>query len=322
MDKEELKAVGLYFEDIKSDEPVDLLKKQYSVWKNIEKKNIKQYFMLFNSIEPYLQYLNGGALKLYIVYCLKSKNTTGESWHSLNSLANILNVSEKTVNNWNTTLKNLGLIFRVNGEKSSSYTFLAPTRSYINSNYSSKFKKNDFSLNDCFDIVKNLIQNELFDKVNILHFFQWRKDTATSKYTQPYNSLCFALTKKAKDDKGNFINELNRYCFIWLEMNETNDNFICIDKETKDFNNDRGYFRFNSPLASDTAVGSKISKLSDGEGTIRGIAVTSKENLNNFSTETYTKHDLSMLQALNELTTTNYTKLPKANPLQVKKKDE
>lgn len=116
--------LGLYSQKTKLNYEINLYKK----WKSF-KKNIGGYFLISNSIEEYLPYLNGGATNLYLFYLIHAKNDSGYSFYSTESIANQLEVSVRTISNWNKILIDLGLISRQSG-KSSSRTYILPTSNF------------------------------------------------------------------------------------------------------------------------------------------------------------------------------------------------
>lgn len=96
-------------------------KKRYESWKK-NALNESGFFVIFNgfleekqnvSKKALLQEISGGALKLYIFLGIKSNNFTGESYYSIESIANYFGKSERTINNWIQELEKLNLIFRV-----------------------------------------------------------------------------------------------------------------------------------------------------------------------------------------------------------------
>lgn len=106
----------------------ELHKNQYKQWRE---KRLKQggYFIIFNDFKNnnILKELSGNALKLYIYLGLYSKNNTGESWHSLQTMAEYFEKTERTITNWLRELESLGLITRFQLEVDGvAYTFLKP----------------------------------------------------------------------------------------------------------------------------------------------------------------------------------------------------
>ena len=91
-------------------------------------------FSRLPNITRYLKYLNNSAGSLYMFYVSSAKNETGSSFWSIDSLAEKLDVSSKTITNSNTLLSDLGLIHRDKGTKSSVTTTLLPTESFLITN--------------------------------------------------------------------------------------------------------------------------------------------------------------------------------------------
>lgn len=103
----------------------------YKQWKDYKKK-IGRYCLIPNEIIQYLPLLNGPELNLYIFYAINADNTFGNSFYSIETIAQELNVSAKTINNWNNKLIDLGLITRVQPiEHKSAEAQLLPLTSFI-----------------------------------------------------------------------------------------------------------------------------------------------------------------------------------------------
>lgn len=100
----------------------------YQEWK---KQQSVGYAILSNHIEDYLPYITAPALKLYLFYVIHANNDSGSSYYSNNSIARRLKVSEKTINNWNASLQDIGLISRTRAFNSSSTTQLLPLSDFI-----------------------------------------------------------------------------------------------------------------------------------------------------------------------------------------------
>ena len=74
-----------------------------------------------------LKELSGNALKLYIYLGIYSKNETGESWHSVERIAEYFDCDKRTITRWFKELEDKELIFRVQkGYKRAANTFLKP----------------------------------------------------------------------------------------------------------------------------------------------------------------------------------------------------
>ena len=90
----------------------NIYKSNYKQWKVNLEKNKTPYFMLSKVFDKHLREITSGALKLYLYYGFHSKNDTGVSWHSIETISDYFQVSEKTINNWNKELIERGLIHR------------------------------------------------------------------------------------------------------------------------------------------------------------------------------------------------------------------
>ena len=105
-----------------------LCKNRYNNWKKSTIKN-EGFFIIFNTFmeDGYLRRLSGGATKMYIYLGVVSKNNTGESFHSVESMSKYFGVSERTILTWLKELEREKLIsrmqFEINGV---AHTFLQP----------------------------------------------------------------------------------------------------------------------------------------------------------------------------------------------------
>lgn len=103
-------------------------KKRYNNWKKYMLEQ-EGYFVVFNNFleDGFLRRLSGGAVKLYIYFGIVSKNDTGESYHSVISIARYFDVSERTIITWAKELEKESLIIRKQLEIDSvSHTYLQP----------------------------------------------------------------------------------------------------------------------------------------------------------------------------------------------------
>ncbi|MHB1043342.1 MAG: helix-turn-helix domain-containing protein [Eubacteriales bacterium] len=112
---------------------IEFLTNSYGEWKTkgLEKGG---YFVIFNGFKtPFLKKISGKALKLYIYFGIHSGNYTGESWHSIETIAGFFGVSIRTVQNWVKELEELGLIERLQKKPNSvAYTYLKTYQYNIN----------------------------------------------------------------------------------------------------------------------------------------------------------------------------------------------
>lgn len=173
-----------------------LYEENYRNWRqNLEKDKLGgKFFMLYRDFEyNHLKDITSGALKLYLYYGFHSKNETGESWHSIDTITNYFGVSEKSINNWNKELIERGLIERHSkGSARNKTTYLTP----LSMNLINKNKNN-------IDLLKNINFKEVYgSQYKAIHMFQWRKNTSDNsktnskiKFDNPYHTF-FVICKK------------------------------------------------------------------------------------------------------------------------------
>lgn len=87
------------------------------------------YFPIFVSFRDNLNLkkINGNALKLYIYLGLKSDNWSGETWVSIETMAEYFGKSKRAISNWLKELEEMNLIKRLQLNKDDvSHTYLRP----------------------------------------------------------------------------------------------------------------------------------------------------------------------------------------------------
>jgi len=106
----------------------EILQKNYYSWKKGILKD-EGFFPIFQSFkdEKLLKNLSGNALKLYLYIGLRSKNETGETWVTIDTMSKYFEKSPRTISNWIKELENNKLIIRFQLESNGpAYTFLTP----------------------------------------------------------------------------------------------------------------------------------------------------------------------------------------------------
>ncbi len=94
---------------------------------SVSKNNTEfKFAKLDNNFAHYLPYLKDGAVKLFLHYAMVANNETGESWYGIQTSGNKIGVTERSINNWNNELEDIGLIYRMSTGKKSKSTFLLP----------------------------------------------------------------------------------------------------------------------------------------------------------------------------------------------------
>jgi len=116
------------FNSLSNKQKSKFYKDNYKIWRGGKLKS-KGFFIIFNDIEEknILKKISGNALKLYVFLGIHSKNLTGESWFTVDTIAKYFDKTPRTIGNWVAELEQLNLIRRmqmkVNGP---AHTFLQP----------------------------------------------------------------------------------------------------------------------------------------------------------------------------------------------------
>lgn len=239
------------------DNDSDFLMKHYELWKKSLKEDDNGFFMLYKNFEKFLPELTTGALKLYLFYGFSSKNITGESWYSIDSLAKNLDTTARSINTWNTELEQAGLIYRSSGSKSSKITYLLPYSDYTFHSsenikeFVAKYKTSTF------------MQKKLGDISTIYHFYQWRRGDNPEVYDKSLNLLVLEFMREYKFNKSHRIDR--RYTRAVFNLTELNK--FQFDIKQQYMNKDTPILLFDTPIKIDL------------EEKIKGIVVNPKYNL-------------------------------------------
>lgn len=218
----------------------ELIMYEYKLWKEYLQNNNSGFFMLYNDFKKFLPEISTGALKLYLFYGFHSKNLTGESWYSIDTIANHLDTTPRSINTWNSELEKLGLIYRSADNKSSKTTYLVPYSNYIvNSNQDINEFLDDY-LNNKFMI------NTLGNIKRIFHIFQWRQGESKGIYDKPLNLIIIEFNKKYNLIKSNKTDSRKKI-FIFELNNVINEKFFVEIKQVY-MSKDTPIFLFDSPF--------------------------------------------------------------------------
>ena len=165
--------------DLNLKKPEEPIEKLYNIWKK-NKLDTGNYAVVSNSLKEYLKFIRTPALNLYMMYVIAADNNTGESFYSIDKLSKELGVSNKTIDNWNNILIDLGLIVRKQTFNSSARTFLLPMSDMI---FLSKEE-------DTFNMYKDLIESENFRETSLIKLVELDKNQEHTVYS------CFQYTRK------------------------------------------------------------------------------------------------------------------------------
>lgn len=253
----------------------------YEQWREFSKGSKENFYILPSGIKKYLSYFDGKALNLYLYYCLHSKNDTGESWHSTKKCAESLNVTERSINNWNTTLEQIGLIKRTSADKLSKSTFLLPISDFIV--FEQRLTVEEFLK----DYLKSDYQKDLVGElVAIFNLYQWRKNKESNEYTEKYNVICLIFERNHLEPKSNVTFRVRK--FVLISENLIDQTLKTVANDIKD-----DVYRIEDKnVILDIFRGAGITI--DGNVTIENMIVSSKYNLKDF-------HQENILKLLNHL---------------------
>ena len=99
----------------------------FLIWKTSNIDNKEGFFPVYSSFKKYMKNLSPGAISLYLYFGLHSKNKTGESYHSIDTMADFFGKSSRTISSWIKELEDNKLIIRRQIKFSGvSITYLRP----------------------------------------------------------------------------------------------------------------------------------------------------------------------------------------------------
>mgnify|MGYP004509881209 CR=1 FL=1 len=105
----------------------DLIKREYASWRKKNYQDNRGFFPIFSGFEKYFKELSPGAISLYIYFGMKSNNSFGYSYFSLNRISKDFNKTPRTISNWTQELVDVGLIYREQKKLNSvTITYLIP----------------------------------------------------------------------------------------------------------------------------------------------------------------------------------------------------
>lgn len=162
------------------------IKNYYSSWRDFNKGNddSKETFaMIFTSFkENVLPDIEGGALKLYLFFAFNATNATGDSWYSIEKIAEFFKVGTRTVDKWIKILMEKELIYRDHNNYKSATTYLLPYSTTLMKAKTTGTYPDD-SQNIIEDITSSLKnQDAIFGEIiGVYHIFQWVKSRRKAK---------------------------------------------------------------------------------------------------------------------------------------------
>lgn len=152
------------------------LKNYHSAWRKYNKETNEPFFAIFNQFkEKHLHSIEGGALKLYVYFGYHANNRNGDSWHSVEKIAEYFNVQTRTVDYWIEDLVKRKLIYRVKDGHKTVTTYLLPySDTLMRATPRHRYK------NDCDGLLKDIIgvidsASDIVGEIKgVYHLFQWK----------------------------------------------------------------------------------------------------------------------------------------------------
>ena len=212
------------------------LKNYYSSWRDFNKGNDESketFAMIFTSFKNILPDIEGGALKLYLFFSFNATNSTGDSWYSVEKIAEFFHVSTRTVDKWIKILMEKELIYRDQNNHKSATTYLLPYSTTLMKAMTTGTYPEDSQ--DIIDDVATSLKNQesIFGEiVGVYHLFQWIKSRKkTNKNTQ---WLLFITKRQSGILTGHYyeLKSSTNYAISKKELEET-----CFFKSHFKYNN-------------------------------------------------------------------------------------
>lgn len=163
----------------------------YKDWVSFRKESQTSYIILPSDLKNNLKCFEKRSISLYLFYCFSANNKTGNSYFPIETIADILNVTTKTITTWNNDLIKLGLINRKQNRKKSTDTFLLPITDFI-------AKREKQTLEEYIKEYKDNKENidlNVGEIEGIYHIFQWRKGD-NKEYNKPFSQICIVHKRK------------------------------------------------------------------------------------------------------------------------------
>lgn len=102
---------------------------EYLIWKQNNFNKKKGFFPIFKEFLNYMPNISPGAISLFLYFGLNSKTHTGDSFHSIQTIADFFGKTPRTITNWIKELEDNDLIIRKQfGLNQVSITYLRPYR--------------------------------------------------------------------------------------------------------------------------------------------------------------------------------------------------
>lgn len=182
------------------DDVVTIYKNYHAAWRATNRKGSVPFFALFEGFKDngHLAKLDAGALRLYLYFGFAANNQHGDSWHSVETIADHFGKQTRTIDTWIRELVDAGLIYRTKDNRKSSSTFLIPYSDTLIPHRGAR--KNVVDLQGVLDEAVADISSlsEVYGPIHaVFHVFHWgtTKGRKPSEKVDATNFL-FIITKR------------------------------------------------------------------------------------------------------------------------------
>jgi hypothetical protein len=182
-----------------SDKKDQALKGYYKSWKALNQLAKSSFTAIDNAFftNKLLRDLEPGPLKLYLFFAHVANNDYGNSWHSIQSIADYFEAQTRTIDNWIKVLVDKDLIYRIPRGSKSHHTYLVPFSDTLITHPSPKKRNADNQdlLNDLINKIQDLafLYGEI---IGVHHLFQWTSQKGKILNRDNSTQMLLIITKR------------------------------------------------------------------------------------------------------------------------------
>lgn len=238
------------------------IKNYYSSWREFNKGNddSKETFaMIYTSFKDnILPDIEGGALKLYLFFAFNATNSSGDSWYSVEKIADFFKVGSRTVDKWIKILMEKDLIYRDQNDHKSATTYLLPYSTTL-----MKAKTTGTYPNDTQEIIDDITaslkkQETIFGEIlGVFHLFQWGKSRKKLKRNTQW--ILF-ITKRSNGILTGHYYEL-----------KSSDNYVISKRQFEETYFFESHFNYNNQPLLGIALSNEVDINSNHYSVLKGI---------------------------------------------------
>lgn len=238
------------------------IKNYYSSWREFNKGNDESketFAMIYTSFKDnVLPDIEGGALKLYLFFAFNATNSSGDSWYSVEKIAEFFKVGSRTVDKWIKILIEKDLIYRDQNNHKSATTYLLPYSTTL-----MKAKTTGTYPNDTQEVIDDITvslknQESIFGEIlGVYHIFQWVRSRKKSKRNTQW--ILF-ITKRPNGILTGHYYEL-----------KSSDNYVISKKQFEETCFFKSHFKYNNQPLLGVALSNEVDINTNHYGVLKGI---------------------------------------------------